>query len=151
MAKDGRAARLAPVVDMAEKTEKAAAMRLGHFQGQVNLANSKLGDLENFRGDYQAQWVERGSQGVSGQWMRNYQYFLNQLETAVSQQRQSLVWHENNLNKARETWQHAYARVEGLRKLVQRYADEARQLEDKREQKLMDELSQRLVRIAPIE
>lgn len=151
MASGGRAARLAPVVDMAESAEKAAAQRLGHFQGQVNLANSKLGDLENFRAEYQSQWVDRGSQGVSGQWLRSYQYFLNQLETAVSQQRQSLVWHENNLNKARETWQQAYARVEGLRKLVQRYADEARQLEDKREQKLMDELSQRLVRIAPIE
>ncbi|KQB53242.1 flagellar biogenesis protein [Pseudomonas endophytica] len=146
MAGEGRAARLAPVVDMAEKNEKAAAQRLGHFQGQVNLATSKLGDLENFRGEYQAQWVERGSQGVSGQWLRNYQNFLGQLETAVGQQRQSLQWHENNLNKARETWQQAYARVEGLRKLVQRYADEARQLEDKREQKLMDELSQRLPR-----
>ena len=146
MASGGRAARLAPVVDMAESAEKAAAQRLGHFQGQVNLANSKLGDLENFRAEYQSQWVDRGSQGVSGQWLRSYQYFLNQLETAVSQQRQSLVWHENNLNQARETWQQAYARVEGLRKLVQRYADEARQLEDKREQKLMDELSQRLQR-----
>ena len=146
MASGGRAARLAPVVDMAESAEKAAAQRLGHFQGQVNLANSKLGDLENFRAEYQSQWVDRGSQGVSGQWLRSYQYFLNQLETAVSQQRQSLVWHENNLNKARETWQQAYARVEGLRKLVQRYADEARQLEDKREQKLMAELSQRLPR-----
>ena len=146
MASGGRAARLAPVVDMAESAEKAAAQRLGHFQGQVNLANSKLGDLENFRAEYQSQWVDRGSQGVSGQWLRSYQYFLNQLETAVSQQRQSLVWHENNLNKARETWQQAYARVEGLRKLVQRYADEARQLEDKREQKLMDELSKRLQR-----
>ena len=146
MASGGRAARLAPVVDMAESAEKAAAQRLGHFQGQVNLANSKLGDLENFRAEYQSQWVDRGSQGVSGQWLRSYQYFLNQLETAVSQQRQSLVWHENNLTKARETWQQAYARVEGLRKLVQRYADEARQLEDKREQKLMDELSQRLPR-----
>ena len=146
MASGGRAARLAPVVDMAESAEKAAAQRLGHFQGQVNLANSKLGDLENYRAEYQSQWVDRGSQGVSGQWLRSYQYFLNQLETAVSQQRQSLVWHENNLNKARETWQQAYARVEGLRKLVQRYADEARQLEDKREQKLMDELSQRLQR-----
>ncbi|MGO2449925.1 flagellar export protein FliJ [Pseudomonas taetrolens] len=143
MASGGRAARLAPVVDMAEKAERAAAQRLGHFQGQVNLANSKLGDLEKYRGEYQSQWVERGSQGVSGQWLRNYQYFLNQLETAVGQQRQSLVWHENNLNKARETWQQAYARVEGLRKLVQRYADEAQQLDDKREQKLMDELSQR--------
>lgn len=146
MASGARAARLAPVVDMAESAEKAAAQRLGHFQGQVNVANSKLGDLENFRADYQSQWIDRGSQGVSGQWLRSYQYFLNQLETAVSQQRQSLVWHQNNLNKARETWQQAYARVEGLRKLVQRYADEARQLEDKREQKLMDELSQRLGR-----
>ena len=145
----GRAARLAPVVEMAESAEKAAAQRLGHFQGQVNLANSKLGDLENFRAEYQSQWIGRGSQGVSGQWLRSYQYFLNQLETAVGQQRQSLVWHENNLNKARETWQQAYARVEGLRKLVQRYAEEARQLEDKREQKLMDELSQRLPRNNP--
>ncbi|MDD2055478.1 flagellar export protein FliJ [Pseudomonas putida] len=144
-----RASRLAPVVDMAQKTERNAAQRLGHFQGQVRLAESKLGDLERFRGEYQQQWIERGSQGVSGQWLMNYQHFLNQLETAVGQQRQSLAWHQTNLDRARDTWQQAYARVEGLRKLVQRYIDEARQLEDKREQKLLDELSQRLPRENP--
>ena len=41
-----RAGRLAPVVGMAEKAEKTAAQRLGHFQGQVRLAESKLADLE---------------------------------------------------------------------------------------------------------
>ena len=66
--------------------------------------------------------------------------------TRANAQRQSLAWHQNNLNKARDTWQQAFARVEGLRKLVQRYQDEARALEDKREQKLLDELSQRLPR-----
>jgi len=142
-----RAARLAPVVDMAEKAEKTAVQRLGHFQGQVRLAESKLGELEKFRSDYQQQWIDKGAHGVSGQWLMNYQRFLNQLETAVSQQRQSLNWHQNNLNKARGEWQKAYARVEGLRKLVQRYIDEARALEDKREQKLLDELSQRLPRV----
>ncbi|SEQ38092.1 flagellar FliJ protein [Pseudomonas sp. NFACC02] len=141
-----RAARLAPVVDMAEKAEKTAVQRLGHFQGQVRLAEAKLGDLERFRSDYQQQWIDKGAHGVSGQWLMNYQRFLNQLETAVSQQRQSLAWHQNNVNKARDEWQKAYARVEGLRKLVQRYIDEARALEDKREQKLLDELSQRLPR-----
>ncbi|MFC6339752.1 flagella biosynthesis chaperone FliJ [Pseudomonas sp. CCM 7891] len=141
-----RAARLAPVVEMAESTERTAAQRLGHFQGQVRLAQSKLGDLEGFRGEYQQQWISRGSQGVSGQWLMNYQHFLNQLETAVGQQRQSLAWHQANLDQARDSWQQAYARVEGLRKLVQRYIDEARMLEDKREQKLLDELSQRLPR-----
>ena len=143
---NSRAARLAPVVDMAEKAEKTAVQRLGYFQGQVRLAESKLGDLERFRGEYQQQWIERGTQGVSGQWLMGYKGFLNQLETDVGQQRQSLAWHQNNLDKARESWQQAFARVEGLRKLVQRYIDEARALEDKREQKLLDELSQRLPR-----
>ncbi|MGF6098333.1 flagellar export protein FliJ [Pseudomonas sp. 18175] len=141
-----RSSRLAPVVDMAEKAEKTAVQRLGYFQGQVRLAESKLGDLERFRGEYQQQWIERGTKGVSGQWLMGYQGFLNQLETAVDQQRQSLAWHQTNLDRARESWQQAFARVEGLRKLVQRYIDEARAIEDKREQKLMDELSQRLPR-----
>lgn len=144
-----RAARLAPVVEMAEKAEKTAVMRLGHFQGQVRVAESKLADLENFRLEYQEQWIVRGSTGVSGQWLLGYQGFLAQLGTAIDQQRQSLNWHQNNLNKARESWQQAFARVEGLRKLVQRYMDEARKLEDKREQKLLDELSQRLPRESP--
>ena len=144
-----RSSRLAPVVDMAEKAEKTAVQRLGYFQGQVRLAESKLGDLERFRGEYQQQWIERGTKGVSGQWLMGYQGFLSQLETAVDQQRQSLLWHQNNFEKARDSWQQAYARVEGLRKLVQRYIDEARAIEDKREQKLLDELSQRLPRQNP--
>lgn len=144
-----RATRLAPVVDMAEKAEKTAVQRLGYFQGQVRLAESKLGDLESFRLEYLERWVERGRNGVSGEWLLGYQGFLAQLGTAIDQQRQSLAWHQNNLDKARDTWQQAFARVEGLRKLVQRYIDEARQLEDKREQKLLDELSQRLPRQNP--
>ena len=141
-----RAARLAPVVDMAEKAEKAAVQRLGYFQGQVKVAESKLADLNAFRLDYSQQWIVRGSTGVTGQWLLGFQGFLAQLDTAVDQQRQSLVWHQNKLDKAREEWQQAFARVEGLRKLVQRYRDEAQRLEDKREQKLLDELSQRLPR-----
>ncbi len=147
---NSRAARLAPVVDMAEKAERAAVQRLGYFQGQVRLAETKLGELEQFRLGYQQQWIDKGASGVSGQWLMNYQRFLNQLETAVGQQRKSLAWHQDNVDKARGAWQQAYARVEGLRKLVQRYIDEAQRAEDKREQKLLDELSQRLPRHEPL-
>ncbi|MCU0072244.1 flagellar export protein FliJ [Pseudomonas koreensis] len=146
MAAVSRAARLAPVVDMAEKAEKTAVQRLGYFQGQVKVAESKLADLNAFRLDYSQQWIVRGSTGVTGQWLLGFQGFLAQLDTAVDQQRQSLQWHQNKLDKAREEWQQAFAKVEGLRKLVQRYREEAQRLEDKREQKLLDELSQRLPR-----
>ena len=149
MATVSRAARLAPVVDMAEQAEKTAVQRLGYFQGQVKVAESKLADLNAFRLDYSQQWIVRGSTGVSGQWLLGFQGFLAQLDTAVDQQRQSLVWHQNKLDKAREEWQQAFAKVEGLRKLVQRYREEAQRLEDKREQKLLDELSQRLPRHEP--
>lgn len=150
MAQPGRAARLAPVVDMAEEAERKAAQRLGHFQQQVVQAQARLDELAQFREGYQAQWITRGGQGVDGSWLLNYQRFLGQLETAMTQQRQSLSWHQNNLNNARNIWQQAYARVEGLRKLVQRYMDEARRAEDKREQRLLDELSQRLPRHGPL-
>ena len=147
MAANSRAARLAPVVEMAEEAERKAVQRLGQFQQQVTQAQAKLSELERFREDYQQQWINRGGQGINGSWLLNYQRFLGQLETAMNQQRQSLTWHQNNLNNARQVWQQAYARVEGLRKLVQRYLDEARRAEDKREQKLLDELAQRLPRL----
>ncbi|MFP6848673.1 MAG: flagellar export protein FliJ [Pseudomonas sp.] len=140
-----RAARLAPVVEMAERAEREAAMQLGHCQGLLRQAQVQLGDLERYRGDYQQQWITEGQRGVSGQWLMNYQRFLSQLETAIGQQRSSVDWHRANMDKQRDIWQQRYARMEGLRKLVKRYQDEARMAEDKREQKLLDELSQRLV------
>ncbi len=145
MALPSRASRLAPVVDMAEREEREAARALGQCQTLMNQAEGKLNDLHRYLGDYQQQWITEGRNGVSGQWMMNYQRFLAQLETAIKQQNQSVDWHRTNLDKARELWQQKYARLEGLRKLVQKYMDEARVAADKREQKLLDELSQRLL------
>lgn len=140
---DSRATRLAPVIEMAERAEREAARQMAHMQGLLAKAEVQLGDLERYRGDYQQQWITEGRQGVSGQWLMNYQRFLSQLETAIGQQLQTVTWHRQNLEKAKAAWQQRYARVEGLRKLVQRYRDEARAAEDKREQKLLDELAQR--------
>lgn len=131
---------------MAERAEREAALQLGHCQGLLRQAQVKLGELEQYRGDYQQQWISEGQRGVSGQWLMNYQRFLSQLETAIGQQRQSVAWHGNNLDKLRVVWQQRYARLEGLRKLVQRYREEARLSADKREQKLLDELAQRIRR-----
>ncbi|MCP1626570.1 flagellar export protein FliJ [Pseudomonas nitroreducens] len=139
-----RAERLAPVVDMALKAEREAARQLGQLQGQLQQAQRKLAELERYRYDYQQQWISNGQQGVSGQWLINYQRFLAQLEGAVEQQNRSVAFHETNVGKARVIWQEKYARLEGLRKLVERYREEARLAADKYEQKQLDEFAQRL-------
>ncbi|MBG6485939.1 flagella biosynthesis chaperone FliJ [Pseudomonas aeruginosa] len=138
-----RAARLAPGVAMARKAERDAATPRGRCQQQLLAAQQKLAELERYRNDYQQQWISQGQKGVSGQWLMNYQRFLSQLETAVVQQANSVTWHREAVDKARLNWQERYARLEGLRKLVERYLEEARQAEDKREQKQLDELAQR--------
>ncbi|WP_028239485.1 flagellar export protein FliJ [Stutzerimonas azotifigens] len=139
-----RADRLAPVIEMAERAEREAAKLLGQGQTQLTQAKNKLSELEQYFGDYQRQWMEQGARGVSGDWLMNYQRFLSQLESAIGQQRRSVAWHENNLGKLRDQWQQRHARLEGLRKLVERYLREARVAADKREQRLLDEFSQRL-------
>ena len=101
--------------------------------------------LQQYRDDYQQQWINKGQIGVSGQWLMNYQRFLSQLEVAIEQQQKSLAWHEGNVSVSQAAWQQAYARLEGLRKLVQRYREEAQKSADKQEQKLLDEMAQRLM------
>lgn len=139
-----RAERLAPVVDMATETEREAARQLGRSLQQLQNSENQLVELRRYLGDYQQQWLTAGGQGVSGQWLVNYQRFLTQLDSAIGQQQRSVEWNQENVRKAREQWQKCYARLEGLRKLVQRYLDEARAAAEKREQKLLDELAQRL-------
>ena len=140
-----RAQRLLPVVDMAQTTEREAAGKLRQYQHALQQAQQQLQNLQQYRDDYQQQWIDKGQTGVSGQWLMNYQRFLSQLEVAIVQQEQSLAWHQNNVSVSQAAWQQAYARLEGLRKLVQRYREDAQKIADKQEQKLLDEMAQRLM------
>ena len=140
-----RAQHLLPVIDMAQTAEQEAAAKLRQYQAALQQAQQQLQNLEHYRDDYQQQWIDKGQAGVSGQWLMNYQRFLSQLEVAIEQQQKSLAWHENNVRSSQTLWQQAYARLEGLRKLVQRYREEAQKAADKQEQKLLDEMAQRLM------
>lgn len=140
---ESRIRRLAPVLDMALDEERKAAGRLGEAQQQLDNARARLQDLEFYCSEYQKGWVQRGQQGVGRDWLLNYQRFLAQMQTAIDQQRQTVTWNGQSLEKAREQWRQRYQRLEALRKLIERYQEEARLKADRQEQKLLDELSQR--------
>lgn len=141
---DPRARRMAPVLDMALDEERKAAKTLGECQRQLDEAGHRLRDLQHYAGEYEKGWAQRGSQGVSREWLINYQRFMSQMQNAIEQQKQTVVWHQQSLERAREAWRQRYQRVEALRKLIERYQEEARARADKQEQKLLDELTQRM-------
>lgn len=141
---DPRARRMAPVLDMALDEERKAAKVLGDCQRQLEEAGKRLHDLQHYAGEYEKGWAQRGSQGVSRDWLLNYQRFMTQMQSAIEQQKQTLAWHQQSLERAREGWRQRYQRVEALRKLIEGYQEEARARADKEEQKLLDELTQRM-------
>lgn len=140
---ESRIRRLTPVLDIALDEERKAAGVLGDCQRQLDDAQARLRDLEFYCKEYQSGWTQRGQQGVGRDWMLNYQRFLAQMQTAIDQQHQTVIWNQQSLGKAREVWRQRYQRLEAMRKLIERYQQEARVRADKQEQKLLDELSQR--------
>lgn len=140
---ESRIRRLVPVVDMALEDERKAAGLLGQCQKQLDDAQGRLRDLEYYCGEYAKGWTQRGGQGVGREWLMNYQRFMAQMEVALEQQRQTVSWHSQSIDKARESWRQRYQRLEALRKLIEKYRQEAQARADKQEQKLLDELSQR--------
>lgn len=140
---ESRIRRLVPVLDMAVEEERKAAGRLGEAQQQIDSAQARLQDLEFYCKEYQNGWVQRGQQGVGRDWLLNYQRFLAQMQTAIEQQQQTVIWNGQSLEKAREQWRQRYQRLEAMRQLIERYREEARLKADRQEQKLLDELSQR--------
>lgn len=140
---DSRVRRMTPVLDLALEEEKKAAGMLGDCQKQLDEAAARLHDLEHYSGEYAKGWAQRGGEGVGREWLLNYQRFMAQMQTAIEQQRQTLGWHQQSLERARATWRERYQRVEALRKLIEKYRDEARARADKQEQKLLDDLTQR--------
>jgi flagellar FliJ protein len=140
---ESRIRRLTPVLDIALDEERKAAGMLGDCQRQLDDSQARLRDLEIYCKEYQNGWTQRGPQGVGRDWMLNYQRFMAQMQTAIEQQNQTVIWHGKSLEKAREVWRQRYQRLEAMRKLIERYQQEARVRADKQEQKLLDELSQR--------
>ena len=137
---ESRIRRLTPVLDIALDEERKAAGMLGDCQRQLDDSQARLRDLEIYCKEYQNGWSQ---QGVGRDWMLNYQRFMAQMQTAIEQQNQTVIWHGKSLEKAREVWRQRYQRLEAMRKLIERYQQEARVRADKQEQKLLDELSQR--------
>lgn len=144
---DSRVRRLVPVLDMALEDERKAAKQLGETQKQLDSAETRLRDLEFYCGEYEKGWSQRGGQGVGRDWLLNYQRFMAQMQTAIEQQQNTVSWHRRALDKSKEQWRQRYQRLEAMRKLIERYQQEARAKADKQEQKLLDELSQRAVAV----
>jgi flagellar protein FliJ len=138
-----RVDRLDVVQQMADRAERERAERLAESERNAIEAEQKLVALERYRDEYETQLATRGAAGVEVSGVREFQAFLARLGEALLAQRQVLSAARATRDQMLNSWRQAAQRAQVVQTLADRWLDEARRDEDRRNQRESDELAQR--------
>ncbi|MEO7494514.1 MAG: flagellar export protein FliJ [Massilia sp.] len=127
------------LIELAQREADDAAKRLGAALKAVDEAQQKLTMLFGYRDDYARRLEGAQVAGITPMAYRNFVAFMDKLDNAINGQ-QEVVKHaqyKSGLEKA--AWQECERKRLSYRTLNERAAAEALRVENKRDQKLMDE------------
>lgn len=142
-----RAKRLQPVQQIVDDQQRALARSLAAIEKRLTDAESKLGELERYRHEYEMQFSLRAQSGIGVMDLRDYQAFLARLSDAVKQQQALVQRARADRDLERTRWREAATRAKALDHVVERWRTEERMLLDRKEQRESDERAQRKVGI----
>lgn len=142
-----RAKRLQPVQQIVDDQQRALARSLAAIEKRLTDAESKLGELERYRREYEMQFSARAQSGIGVMDLRDYQAFLARLSEAVKQQQALVQRARADRDIERTRWREAATRAKALDHVVERWRSEERVLLDRKEQRESDERAQRKVGI----
>lgn len=129
--------------DLAQDAVEQAAQQLGQVRQAQLAAEQQLSMLLNYQDEYRQKLTCTLSEGMGSASWQNYQQFIGTLEQAISQHRQQLVQWSEKVDRAVKQWQDKQQRLNAFETLNTRALSAEQRLENKRDQKLMDEFAQR--------
>jgi flagellar FliJ protein len=132
-----RSKRMQPVVNVTTNREREAAQRFGECQQRVQAAEQRLDELTRYREEYTQQFANGGSLNAAR--LKDYRLFLSRLNQAVEQQRGFMEHALTECAALRQCWLDLHTRAQALDKVVERYRDEERGDQDRRDQKETDQ------------
>ena len=137
---------LETLIELAQRDSDDAAKRLGAALKAVDEAQQKLQMLLGYRDDYANRLDQAQMNGITPFAYANFVAFVGKLDNAINGQQEVLkhAKYKSDLEKA--TWQESERKRLSYRTLNDRAAAEALKLENKRDQKMMDDHAARTVR-----
>ena len=130
---------LATLIGLAQTATDNAAKKLGAELAAVEEAQQKLTMLHGYRDDYAAKLEAAQMNGITPLAYHNFVAFMGKLDNAINGQREVVKHAEAKSALAKSTWQACERKRLSYRTLSERAAQDALQLENKRDQKQMDE------------
>lgn len=125
------------------RDEQMAAVRnaVANAEAQQQQADG----LTGYRSEYCRKWSAQFQQAASIEILRSYQGFLSRLDQAIVQQ-QSVLEHAHRMVEAqRQRLVEREIRVKTVQRLIERREAMLAKVADRRDQKNLDELAQRLL------
>jgi flagellar FliJ protein len=132
-------AQLETLMDLARRETDDAAKRLGAALKAVEDAKQKHQMLVGYREEYAKRFEAAQAAGITPMAYRNFQAFMEKLDVAVKGQLDMIRHAEYRGEQEKAAWQAAERKRMSYSTLNDRAAAEALKLENKRDQKQMDE------------
>jgi flagellar FliJ protein len=141
-----RIKRLGFVLKMAADKEQQDLKIWGQYQQKLEHEVGKLTQLEQYMTEYRLSLTSQQSGPIQGGQIQNTIAFIEQIKDASSQQQQQINLIEQQAEGAKRLYLAARAKAEALRKLIEKMNNQAFALEEKQDQKMMDEFAARSAR-----
>jgi flagellar FliJ protein len=135
------------LIGLAQDDVDAAAQRLGRAQREASEVQAQLDALVRYRDEYNARFTATAQTGMPAGNMRNFQAFIDTLDSAIDQQRKLLQAASARVEAAKPEWQRHKQKL-GSYEVLQARGDaaEAQQMA-RREQRDADEHAARILRM----
>ena len=127
------------LIELATTETADAAKRLGLAVRAAADTQAKLTLLLDYRAEYAARFQASMTTGLTAMGYRNFQLFMDKLDTAVAAQQQVVTEAGKRVEERRLAWQTGERKRMSYGTLADRARQEEQQRQSRRDQKAMDE------------
>ncbi len=131
--------RFKPIAKLAGSKEQHAAQILGKSRQILNTHQQRLTELKTYRAEYVESYMLAGGQGMSIDHMRNYRFFLENLDKAITQQEAVVAQSSQLMNQDKSQWLDSLSRKKVLDKVIDKYKHQEQKEGAKKEQREIDD------------
>ncbi|MGM0481706.1 MAG: flagellar export protein FliJ [Pseudomonadota bacterium] len=137
------------LLELEQRKVDEAASNFAQVQQQVDDEKQRLNGLGQYRLDYLKQLQQRASDGIVSQQFGQYHAFVGKLDEGLEQLHKSVTRLQKVAEQRRQQWLAQRRKYESIEHLVEQQEQREAAVQERREQKNLDEFSsQRFIRQA---
>lgn len=133
-----------PVNHLAEKKEQQSAVVYSQCLAKVQELENQLKKLYRYREGYNQQMIEMSGQGVGSHRLQDTLMFMNNLNQSIEGMLRQIQQQKSICEQKKQHWMAMHNKTKIYSKVTEKYIVEEQIIQNKNEQKLVDEFNQSL-------